>query len=250
MTVAQNVGYGLPSPDSARVNGLLTLVGMADLGLRMPAQLSGGQQQRVALARALAPRPALLLLDEPFANVDAALKDTMGRLLRRVVQDEGATVLMVTHDQQSALSLADRVVIFGPQSSGSTIVQDASPTMVYHQPETAAVALMTGACALIDGDAQGAHAQTLLGQVPLVRPQNGSIRLVLRPEQLHFIENESGLCTVNDVQFSGAVQVLRCGSEAGPIDVLLASSIPAPAVGTRGNITVSAPAWALAHRDA
>jgi iron(III) transport system ATP-binding protein len=245
MTVAENVAYGLETRDAARVNGLLEVVGMSALAQRMPAQLSGGQQQRVALARALAPRPALLLLDEPFANVDAALRDSLGRMLRRVVRDEGASVLMVTHDQQTALGLADRVVVLESHGDGSQITQDGSPATVYRQPASAGVAQMTGPCMMIEGAGHGDTATTALGEVPLTQSMTGPIKLALRPEQLRFVSDPEGCFMVSDVQFSGAHHQLRCTGNAGDWLVLGLGETDVPAVGTAGRIHVVSPVWSF-----
>ena len=245
LTVAENVGYGLSTGDTARVNGLLELVGMTELAHRKPAQLSGGQQQRVALARALAPRPALLLLDEPFANVDAALRDSLGRMLRRVVRDEGASVLMVTHDQRSALGLADRVVVLGAEPTGGEIIQDDLPARVYRCPASKGVAQLTGPCMLIEGVATGEKASTALGMIPLIDNHTGEVVVTLRPEQLRFTPAEAGTCTVEDAQFAGSVHHLRCSSPAGLLEVVVPSGEDTPSIGTVGQIEILEDAWAL-----
>ncbi len=113
LSVAANVGFGLPrGPErAARVEAMLELAGLPGLGGRMPHELSGGQQQRVALARALAPAPSVVLLDEPFANLDAALRVTIRTEVRRILREAGATAMFVTHDQEEALSTADTVAV-------------------------------------------------------------------------------------------------------------------------------------------
>ncbi len=245
MDVATNVAYGLQRPWPARVSGLLELVGMSEFSGRRPSQLYGGQQQRVALARALAPRPALLLFDEPFANVDAALRETLGRMLKRVVRDEGASVLMVTHDQEAALSLADRVVVMEPGSAGGRIVQDASPFHIYQQPVSEAVARLTGQCTFLDGLATGEVATTVLGEVSLMRATEGKVRLVVRPEQLSFTPDPNGQAEVQDLQFSGGTHRIRCTAPTGTWDTLMPGTSPPPPVGTTGHIAFNGPAWPL-----
>ncbi len=245
MTVAENVAYGIHAENDARVNGLLELVGLSDLSDRLPAELSGGQQQRVALARALAPRPALLLLDEPFANVDAALRESLGLLLRRVVQDQGAAVLMVTHDQQSALALADRVVIIEATKSGGEITQDATPSMVYRRPNTPSAAQLTGPCTLIEAEAEGQKARSELGELRLIEPKQGRVQIMIRPEQLQFSTDPSGTTTIEDVVFSGATHTLLCDSPIGQIEAIHLGRSDAPSKGSRGSIHVVEPVWAL-----
>jgi iron(III) transport system ATP-binding protein len=245
MDVATNVAYGLQSPQPARVSGLLELVGMSEFSDRRPAQLSGGQQQRVALARALAPRPALLLVDEPFANVDAALRETLGRMLKRVVRDEGASVLMVTHDQGSALSLADRVIVMEPGDGGGHIVQDASPFHIYQQPVSEAVARLTGQCAFLDGLATGERATTVIGEAALMKSAEGKVRLVVRPEQLSFTPDPDGQAEVQDLQFSDGTHRIRCSGPTGTWDALMKDTGPPPVVGTTGHIEFNGALWPL-----
>src|ERR671910_308469 len=131
LTVAENVGFGLPRNErKTRVPIVLALVDLCGLGRRYPHELSGGQQQRVALARALAPRPKLVLLDEPFSSLDASLREDTGRAVVRALRAAGAAALLVTHDQGEALSLADQVAVM----MGGTFLQVASPAAVYLTP--------------------------------------------------------------------------------------------------------------------
>jgi len=245
MTVAENVGYGIDSDGQARVNGLLKLVGLSELAERLPAELSGGQQQRVALARALAPRPALLLLDEPFANVDAALRESLGLLLRRVVRDQGAAVLMVTHDQLSALALADRVVIMETQHTGGEIIQDAPPARVYQQPVNASAARLTGNCTLIEANANGNTAESSLGSLALIESKKGSVQAMLRPEQISFKLDPDGDVIVEDVMFSGASHKVVCQTPSGMIEATVDDRHTVPKKGDCGSISINGPIWAL-----
>lgn len=147
MTVAENVAYGI-GRDPDRVRALLERVGLEGLEARRPSQLSGGQQQRVALARALAPRPTLLLLDEPFANVDAERRAELGASLRAALASEGRAALLVTHDRVDALSLADRVLVLVPGPDGGVAGQLGTPEEVYNTPVSLEVARLTGPCSL------------------------------------------------------------------------------------------------------
>jgi iron(III) transport system ATP-binding protein len=131
LTVAENVGFGLPRRDRAeRVRDALHLVNLHCLDERYPHELSGGQQQRVALARALAPRPEVILLDEPWSSIDPLLRDAMRDELARILRAAGTTVLLVTHDQEEALALADRVALM----RDGRVVQVGAPEDVYHRP--------------------------------------------------------------------------------------------------------------------
>ncbi|MCS6890392.1 MAG: ABC transporter ATP-binding protein [Rhodovarius sp.] len=148
MSVHDNIAYGLRRAgqyDPRRVEELLALVGLSGLGARRPQQLSGGQQQRVALARALARRPPLLLLDEPLAALDAGLRAATGAELRRLQRETGTSFVMVTHDQQEALALADRIAIL----EGGRIAQIGPPQEVYARPASRFVAEFLGAANIL-----------------------------------------------------------------------------------------------------
>ena len=189
LDVAGNVAFGLtrgaPSrpwarrdPHEARVAELLELVGLPGAGRLHPAQLSGGQQQRVALARALAPRPALILLDEPFSALDAALRASVRDDVKRVLREAGATALLVTHDQEEALSMADSVAVM---SAGRIDMHD-TPSTVYTHPATEGVARFVGEVVELPVDSSGC---TPLGPVPGgCGVMAGRDRVLLRPEHL------------------------------------------------------------------
>src|SRR5690606_9421826 len=138
LDVADNIGFGLArGPERRRrIDQCLDLVGLGGLGSRMPHELSGGQQQRVAVARALAPRPPLVLLDEPFSALDASLRAELRRDVRAALLEDGATAMLVTHDQGEALSMADRVAVM----RDGRIRQLGTPEEVYRRPADAWVA--------------------------------------------------------------------------------------------------------------
>lgn len=152
LTIAQNVGFGLTGR-SARarreaVAEVLDLVGLSGFGKRWPHELSGGQQQRVALARAIAPNPRIVLLDEPFSSLDAYLRDSLRTEVRDLLKSIGATVLLVTHDQEEALALGDRVVVM----RDGQVVQSGKPHETYFQPFDIELARFLGDAIVIDGD--------------------------------------------------------------------------------------------------
>jgi len=185
LDVAGNVGFGLPkrgrTPEGrARVGHMLDLVGLADLVGRRPDQLSGGQQQRDAVARALAPSPDLVCLDEPFSALDATLRTSVRDAVMGALRAERASVLLVTHDQDEALSVADTVAVM----LDGRIAQVGTPDQVYAEPASVAVAEFLGDAVLLPGQASGASAHCELGRVGLVRPGTGATTLLLRPEQL------------------------------------------------------------------
>lgn len=183
LNVADNIGFGLKLPgrdQRARIQIMLALAGLEGLARRMPYELSGGQQQRVALARALAPQPEILLLDEPFSNLDAALRMQVRGEVRGILKQSGITCVFVTHDQEEALSLADSVAVM----FDGRIAQIAPPEQLYHQPASRAVAAFVGEANFLPGQADGATAHTALGVLPLARPTYGRVDVLIRPEDL------------------------------------------------------------------
>jgi iron(III) transport system ATP-binding protein len=185
LDVAANVAFGLPRAErkSPRVGELLELVGLAGLEKRRPHELSGGQQQRVALARALAPSPQLVLLDEPFDALDASLRVQVRAEVREALRRSGATALLVTHDQQEALSLADVVAVM----RGGTIVQAAAPETLYSDPRDAELAGFLGEAVLLAARLGDGCAETALGCLRTrgaSRSSGASATVMLRPEQI------------------------------------------------------------------
>jgi iron(III) transport system ATP-binding protein len=160
--VAANVGFGLPRRErrGTAVGDLLDAVGLAGLGGRYPHQLSGGQQQRVALARALAIKPSLVLLDEPFGSLDASLRATIRADVKRLLREAGATAVLVTHDQDEALSTADQVAVL----RGGKIAQCAAPLDLYTQPADLELARFVGEANLVDGVLGDEAVETILGR--------------------------------------------------------------------------------------
>jgi iron(III) transport system ATP-binding protein len=186
LSVEANVGFGLSRRErrGAAVGSLLELVGIAPLAGRLPHQLSGGEQQRVALARALACAPRVLLLDEPFSSLDASLRAHVREEVQALLRQQGVTTVLVTHDQEEALSLADVVAIL----RDGTIVQRGTPAELYSQPVDARLARFLGAANLVPASFRDGVAHTPLGVLPLrasATPPRASEGLVLvRPEQL------------------------------------------------------------------
>jgi iron(III) transport system ATP-binding protein len=192
LTVADNVAYGIRrDPDrSVRVAELLELVSLRDAGARMPHELSGGMQQRVAIARALAPRPDVILLDEPFSNLDAALRTQLRGDLREILRAAGATGVLVTHDQDEALTLGDRM---GVMVRGR-IEQIDVPEVIYSEPATPFVATFVGTANLVHANCEGGIGYTRFGPVRLInRPApSGRASVVIRPEHLELTEEPDG----------------------------------------------------------
>ncbi|WP_345383590.1 ABC transporter ATP-binding protein [Pseudonocardia yuanmonensis] len=198
LSVAANVGFGLDraARRGHRVRELLDLVGLADLADRMPQELSGGQQQRVALARALAPDPLLVLLDEPFSALDAGLRAEVREQVRDALRAAGTTAVLVTHDQQEALGVADLVALLRE----GRIVQAAPPREIYGAPADLGVGTFVGEAVVLPAVARGGCAETVLGALP-VAAADGPGRLLVRPEQLRL--RPGGPARVREVIFHG-----------------------------------------------
>lgn len=225
LSVLGNVLFGLthlPKPERlSRARETLALVGLTVFETRMPHQLSGGQQQRVALARALAPRPTLLLLDEPFSNLDARLRQSTRQDVRAILRGSGTAAILVTHDQEEALAFSDRVALM----RGGQLEQVGTPQEVYGLPRTAFVANFLGRSNLISGTAAGEWADTALGRVSLSQPAQGAVMLSIRPEQLHF--GEAGVTArVKSREFGGRDTLYTLALADGQ-EVLVHSHAPA-----------------------
>jgi iron(III) transport system ATP-binding protein len=192
LSVADNVAYGIRrDPDrGVRVAELLDLVNLPDAGSRMPHELSGGMQQRVAVARALAPRPAVILLDEPFSSLDAALRTQLRGDLREILRAAGATAVLVTHDQDEALTLGDRMAVM----VRGRIEQCDAPEVVYGEPASPFVATFVGTANLLPAVCHDGVGVTRLGPVRLTnRPApEGRAIAVIRPEHLELDEAPDG----------------------------------------------------------
>ncbi len=191
LSVRENVAFGLQAWDESartdRVNELLDLVGLTDHGEKYPEELSGGQQQRIALARSLAPEPEMLLLDEPFSNLDVDLRVEMREEVRRIIKETGVTAISVTHDQEEAMSISDRVAVM----NDGQIEQIDTPEQVFQQPESRFVAGFLGHASFLSGAVHGDHVDTALGRVlrdtvgGLAQQYDGTtIDLLVRPDDV------------------------------------------------------------------
>ncbi len=223
LTVAQNIAFPLATRNGrGRVEELLALVGMNGYGERYPHQLSGGQQQRVALARALAPEPAVVLLDEPFSRLDAALRASLREDVRQIVKRTGATTIFVTHDQEEALSIADVVVVMFDGKA----VQVGAPQEIYTRPATRQVATFVGEANLLPGQASGITAECALGRVILATPQHGPVEIMIRPEAVELRAVRNGRAHIERIRYFGHDQSIHlCLHGGGELDV---RSLPRP----------------------
>jgi len=215
MNVYQNVQYGLHNyagDRRARVADVLAIVGLTELEKRMPHELSGGQQQRVALARALAPEPDLVLLDEPFSNLDAGLRVRVRSEVRSILKAAGATAIFVTHDQEEALSLVDQVAVM----MHGVVQQVASPQQLYHQPATREVAEFVGDANFLPGEAEDYRVICELGTLQLQYASHGPVDVLIRPENVSVKPAPSNSShRVTDVLFFGHDQLVAVSTPSG-----------------------------------
>ncbi len=216
LTLRQNVGFG--DPREGRVEECLELVGLAHRADDYPHELSGGERQRVALARALATEPEVVLLDEPFASLDATLRVSLREEVAAILREAGASALLVTHDQQEALSLADEVVLM----RDGVVEQAGAPEDVYARPASRWVAEFLGAAEVFEGDATDGIVDTEVGRFPVPGELSGAVDVLVRPESLVVdgLHRPRPDCTctgakVLDRSFYGHDQLLRLALESG-----------------------------------
>jgi iron(III) transport system ATP-binding protein len=256
LTVRKNIGFGLPrgARDGGRVDELLALIGMDGLGSRYPHQLSGGQQQRVALARALATRPELVLLDEPFSSLDPSLRSGVRADVKRLLRAAGATTLLVTHDQDEALSLADRVAVI----RSGRVCQCDTPQDLYDAPSDTEVAGFIGEANLVPGVLADGSVRTAFGELTChgrAWAQKGAADAVvlIRPEQVKLCP-AGGPCAlagrVLEREYHGHDSVVRVAPDGpnGPGVILARISGQVPyQVGCSVGVSIEGPvlAWSV-----
>jgi len=251
LTVAGNVGFGLTARErrGGKVAAMLETVGLAGFGRRYPHQLSGGQQQRVALARALAIEPAVVLLDEPFASLDASLRAGLRADVQEIFRRAGTTAVLVTHDQDEALSTADRVAVL----RDGKIAQCAPPEDLYRRPADAGLASFIGDANLLEGILAEGVVKTMLGPLPLdpavtTLGAAGRVTVLVRPEQIDLGPNEAGLTArVTSYRYHGHDAVLSVqpgnDAEAQPIVVRITGGPHRP-VGSAVTLRARGPVFA------
>jgi iron(III) transport system ATP-binding protein len=201
LTAGENVGFGLARSQrkhGARIAEALELVGLdAGYAERPAHELSGGEQRRVALARALAPRPRIVLLDEPFSGLDAALRAETREAVLHALREEGATAVLVTHDQAEALSMGREVAVLRE----GRLAQRAAPRTLYREPLDTDIARFVGEANISPGDARAGHVECALGRLPVLQPGlEGPVEVLIRPEQIRIAPDDG-----TDLESAGAI---------------------------------------------
>ncbi|MBS3948157.1 MAG: ABC transporter ATP-binding protein [Dethiobacter sp.] len=207
MTVFENISFGLYGRSRVlmkrRVEELLELVGLSGEGKKYPHELSGGQRQRVALARSLAPSPSVILLDEPFSNLDAELRTVLRHETKEILKAGGATVILVTHDQEEAFSLSDRVGLL----NAGRLEQLGTPYQIYHHPASRFIADFVGKADFIPSTVQGGFIVSKLGRFPYdgpSYPDSAAVELMIRPDDVSIVPDPQGEAVIAEVLFLGA----------------------------------------------
>lgn len=240
LSVAKNIAFGLnkwsAADKKARVAEMLELVELSEHADKRPNELSGGQQQRVALARALAPKPKLLLLDEPFSNLDVVLRESLAMSVRDILKRTNTTAILVTHDQNEAFALADKV---GVMHKGK-LVQWATPSELYHEPISPFVAEFVGEGAMIDGIIKEGHVETALGDIyrrmevydesgypqycEYDYPNGTPIKVLVRPDDIIHDDESTQTALVIGRVFRGANYLYRLQLDDGQTVLSLVAS--------------------------
>jgi iron(III) transport system ATP-binding protein len=245
LAVLANVGFGLRHGDRAdrrrRALEMLELVGLADQADKLPHELSGGQQQRVALARALAPRPRLVLLDEPFSNLDAEVRMELAQQVRAALKSEGATALLVTHDQREAFAIADEIGVL----RAGRLAQWDVPWKLYHSPATRFVADFVGEGSFIQGTVLGpgrvsTELGVIEGQLTHGQPAGTHVDLLLRPDDVIHDDDSELRAEVVERVFRGAQFRYKLKLPSGATALSFAPSHHDHAIGERIGIRLDA----------
>ncbi|MER3396780.1 MAG: ABC transporter ATP-binding protein [Acidimicrobiia bacterium] len=232
LNVEENVAFGAKGSKRkkrARVAEVLELVHLGGYEKRMPHELSGGQQQRVALARALASDPQIILLDEPFSNLDASLRAELRTEVRDVLYKAGITAVFVTHDREEALSIADRIAVM----VNGKVIQAGTPYELYSEPPNALVARMLGDANVFLVEVRDGLAHTPFGEIPSYK-RDGVALLLVRPESIDVKPDPEGDATVERIEFYGHDQLLRLSLSNGTtLEARTIGGRPVASVGAR-----------------
>ncbi len=244
MTVFENVAFGLYGQNKSfirkRVTDLLSLAGLSGMDKKYPHELSGGQRQRVALARSLAPAPKVMLLDEPFSNLDAELRESLRNETKQILKVTDTTVILVTHDQEEAFSLSDRVGLL----NAGKLEQLGTPYEVYHNPASRFVADFVGKADFIPAYAEGDYIISDIGR--FLNNKNyclnaSKVDLMIRPDDVTIEANPEGTATIADMRFLGSDVLYKLFLGNGLfIHSIGLSAYPVPK-GTRVKVSINMP---------
>ncbi len=242
LTVYENIAFGLyrqkPSAVRGTVSEMLRLVDMEMLANRYPYELSGGERQRVALARALAPRPLLLLLDEPFSSLDADLRVEVREQVRGILKSMHTSVIFVTHDQEEALYMGDRLAVF----QHGRMEQIGTPEQIFHSPATRFVAEFIGASDFLPGLPVSGGFQTEVGLLSQTVPVNGSksVEVALRADDVDFELSDSGNAIIVERFFRGPANLYRLRLDSGQVLHAIKDHTVIIPVGERARVYITA----------
>jgi putative spermidine/putrescine transport system ATP-binding protein len=256
MNVGDNIGFGLKiagmprAERNERVEEMLKLIGLAGYGKRFPFELSGGQQQRVALARAIAPQPSMLLLDEPLSALDAKVRVRLREEIRAIQRELGITTVFVTHDQEEALSISDRIVVM----NAGNVEQFGTPFEIYNRPQTRFAATFVGTLNTIHAKVLDAAARSVsidgqnatIPALPATARTGDTISLTMRPEAISLANGVNRDIvldgTVSEVAFLGSVIRLKVklGENTVALDTFNDQNSPPPAYGAAVKVTIGA----------
>ncbi|MDE2938784.1 MAG: ABC transporter ATP-binding protein [Chloroflexota bacterium] len=238
LTVEQNIAFGLSRDDqrSDRVAEVVKMTGLEGLTQRMPYELSGGQQQRVALARALAPRPELLLLDEPFSNLDPALREQVRRDVMNILRSNRITAIFVTHDQEEAMYVGDSIAVM----NGGRIEQQGTPEEIFHHPSTRFVAEFIGMVDFVTGRWEDGVIKTPIGTTEWENDAlaDGALEVMIRPDCLECIPSEKGNGAILEREFRGASYLYMIALDGSGTVRCLLPHIDEHEVGSRVTVRV------------
>ena len=233
LTVRRNAGYGVArSERRERVAQVLDLVGLTDKADRLPHELSGGEQQRVALARALAPDPEVILLDEPFSNLDAALRAKVRSEVAEILRASGTTAVFVTHDQEEALSLSDYVAVM----RSGRVIQTGTPAQLYHQPVDPWIASFLGDADFLPGQVEDGVVTTPAGAFS--SGHRGPVTVMIRPEAVTLVPDTDGTAVVQRREFFGHDQLVTVRLADGSVIRARLGPVPLLQPGDPVHVTV------------
>lgn len=229
LTIFENIAFGLnqfnQTERNHRVNELLALTNLTELRNQYPHQLSGGQQQRVALARALAPKPRLILMDEPFSNLDTELRNRLAKDVRNLLKSQNMTAIIVTHDANEAFAIADKIGIM----NAGQLQQLDTPQNLYTQPNSPLVAQFTGTCSFLSGKvSENGTIHTAIGEfaAPLEYPSGSHVQMLIRPDNITFDANSQLSAQLISSEFKGEYTVCILALNNGEQIIWHTSSIP------------------------